>query len=384
MKVLIVHPQMAIYGGAEIVIVKLARYLEKHNHRVSILTLTTANHKDYEGLDFLIPSLEKDRIQYRLRNGSIPTLIEIYQMYGVMKSLVREKIKNYDIVNTHNFPAIWTIPNHKPVLWMLNEIPDLWHNQHIPRLINPLLNAGRFGDRVISRSKKPSIIVADKRMAKLCEHRYQIKPNIVPYGIDNEFWGARILAVREEYQFKQRDYIVIAPSMITPCKRQADILSAILMLKNIIPDLKVIFAGYKDDNNYTKQLYEFVSDNFLKDNVVFTGMVNREQLRILYKLSNVAVFAGIGQGSWLGGFEALATGTPIIISPQLTCSELVESERLGIVSDNLIESIKEVYYHQVHYKKKVERQKEYVRQNLTWDNYCKMMTDYMRIKLEDV
>ena len=61
MRVLIVHPQMAIYGGAEIVIVKLARYFEANNHNVSILTLTTAMHKDYDNLDIIVPPLEKDR-----------------------------------------------------------------------------------------------------------------------------------------------------------------------------------------------------------------------------------------------------------------------------------------------------------------------------------
>jgi len=384
-KVLIVHPQMAIYGGAEIVIVKLARYLENHNHKVSILTLTTANHKDYEKLDIIIPTLEKDRIQYRMRNGSIPTLIEIYQIYGVTKALVRNKIKDYDIVNVHNFPAIWTIPNHKPVLWMLNEIPDLWHNQHIPGFINPLLNAGRFGDRVISKSKRPSVVVADERMAKLCEHRYQITPHVIPYGIDSDFWGEKVHADRADYQFKDSDFIVIAPSMVTPCKKQSDILDAILALRQVIPELKVIFAGYKDDNNdYTKQLYKFINDNSLIENVMFTGMINREQLRILYNLANAAIFAGRGQGSWLGGFEALATGTPIIVSPQLTCSELVNSEKLGIVSDNLFESIKELYEHQKDYKKQVEQQKEYVRQYLTWDNFCETMTECMRVKLEGV
>jgi len=384
-KVLIVHPQMAIYGGAEIVIVKLAKYLEANNHKVSILTLTTANHKDYDNLDIILPPLEKDRIQYRMRNGSIPTLIEIFQIYNVMKSMVRENINDYDIVNTHNFPAIWTIPNNKPAVWMLNEIPDLWHNQHIPKLVNPLLNAGRFGDRIISKSKKPSIVVADKRMAKLCEHRYQIAPHVIPYGIDSEFWGEKIQANRADYQLKENDFVIIAPSMVTPCKKQSDILDAILALNQVIPDLKVIFAGYKDDNNdYTKQLFQFISDNSLKENVIFTGMIDREQLRTLYNLANIAVFAGSGQGSWLGGFEALATGTPIIVSPQLTCSELVKSEKLGIVNDNLVESLKEIYEHRKDFKKQAEQQKEYVQQYLTWDNFCKTMTECMRVKLEGV
>jgi 1,2-diacylglycerol 3-alpha-glucosyltransferase len=173
--------------------------------------------------------------------------------------------------------------------------------------------------------------------------------------------------------------------MVTPCKKQSEILDTLMTLQKVIPDIKVIFAGYKDDNNnYTKQLFQFISDNSLKENVMFTGMINREQLRNFYNLADAAVFAGSGQGSWLGGFEALATGTPIIVSPQLTCSELVKRENLGIVSDNLVESIKEIYNHREDYQKQARQQKEYVRQNLTWDNFCKTMTEYMRIKLENI
>jgi 1,2-diacylglycerol 3-alpha-glucosyltransferase len=222
-------------------------------------------------------------------------------------------------------------------------------------------------------------------MAKLCEHRYQITPHVIPYGIDSEFWGEKIKTNRADYQLKEKDFVIIAPSMVTPCKKQSEILDTLMTLQKVIPDIKVIFAGYKDDNNnYTKQLFQFISDNSLKENVMFTGMINREQLRNFYNLADAAVFAGSGQGSWLGGFEALATGTPIIVSPQLTCSELVKRENLGIVSDNLVESIKEIYNHREDYQKQARQQKEYVRQNLTWDNFCKTMTEYMRIKLENI
>ena len=203
--------------------------------------------------------------------------------------------------------------------------------------------------------------------------------------IDSEFRGEKTQANRADYQLKEKDFVIIAPSMVTPCKKRSEILAATVALKNVIPDIKVIFAGYKDDNNnYTKQLFQFISDNAIKDNVIFTGMLNREQLRILYNLADAAVLAGSGQGSWLGGFEALATGTPIIVSPQLTCSELVKREKLGIVSDNLVESIKETYEHGKDDKKQAEQQKEYVRQYLTWDNFCKTMTECMRVKLEGV
>jgi len=46
--------------------------------------------------------------------------------------------------------------------------------------------------------------------------------------------------------------------MVTPCKKTIEILDAMMILKKVIPN-KVIFAGYKDDNNnYTKQLFSII------------------------------------------------------------------------------------------------------------------------------
>jgi glycosyltransferase involved in cell wall biosynthesis len=373
MKVLIVHPQMALYGGAEIVIVKLAKYLQEHNHEVTILTLTSAHHDDYDELDIIVPSFKEERIQWRPRDGSLKTLHELYQIYKSLRYIVRERVNGYDVVNVHNFPAIWAVPNNKPVVWQANEIPDLWHNQKVSRVINPFLNIGRYGDRVISNSKKPLTVVADKRMRSLFEHRYGYRPEIVHYGVDSEFWNC-------EKQYE--GFTVIVPSMIAPSKRQMEILQAINTLEKHIPNLRVIFAGYKARTLYSFQLDKYIYDNSLRDIVSFTGMISREQLRELYRKSSVAVLSGSGQGSWLGGFESLATGTPIIISPKLTCSEIVQSERLGIVSDNYVDNVLEIYTHQEHYHKQVKWQKEWVKENLTWDNYCKSMAEYMRIKLE--
>jgi glycosyltransferase involved in cell wall biosynthesis len=372
-KVLIAHPQMAIYGGAEIVIVKLAKYLQAHNHKVTIVTLTSDNHKDYESLDILVPTLKELRIQWRPRDGSIQTLKELYQIYCNLKMLVREKANGYDIINPHNFPALWAMPNNKPIVWMANEIPDLWHNQRISRLINPFLNIGRYGDRVISNSKKPLAVVADKRMSKIFEHRYGYQPEVVHYGVESEFWNC---------SKDISDFVVIVPSMISPSKRQMKILQAVNGLKHHIPSLRVIFAGYRAQTSYSSKLDEYIWGNSLNKQVAFTGMVTREKLKELYSISSVAILSGSGQGSWLGGFEALASGTPIIISPKLTCSELVESENLGMVSDDYVESIKEVYLHQEYYQKQVKWQKEWVKRNLTWDNYGESMLAYMRMKVE--
>ena len=370
MKILIVHPQMSLYGGAEVVIVRLANYLQEYGHYVSILTLCVKDRVEYSGLTFILPDKTKDRIEYRLR-GSFDTLAEVYHMYRALQNLCAMHVDVFDVINVHNFPAIWSVPQDKKVIWMCNEIPDLYHNHHISKFINPLLNIGRYGDRLITRTKHAVAVVADTRMAKIFEHRYNFKPTIIPYGIDYEFFSAAETHVQTALWKK---FIVIHPAIISPSKQQLKVLEAINVLRYDIPNIRVIFVGkYEHDDKYMQVLLKYIEQQGLEPYVRFTNNVDKAILLKLYSAAHVAIFPGRGQGSWLGPFEALAAGKPIIVSPNLTCSELIREKNLGIVSDDLVTSIKTLERNSA----QLTEAREFVKNELTWDKFCDKFTELL-------
>lgn len=359
MKVLMVHSQMALYGGAEIVIVRLAKYLQTKGHVVAIVTLSTANHSEYNDLDIRVPDKQ---IQYRLR-GSLSALSQIRKMYWELKSLCNKYAQDFDVINIHNFPAIWTTPK-KPVVWMCNEIPDLYHNQNIPSWFNPLLNSGRWLDRMIVRSKHSVAVVADSRMAILFKHRYQFEPIVIPYGID-------IFEV-DNSNLDSKTFKIICPSMISPSKNQLEVLQAIAGMKNV----QLILAGYYEENHpYTKLLRKFIAENNL--DVIWTGMLSRLELIRTCTNVGVAVFMGRGQGSWLGPFEQLSIGIPVIVSPNLTCSSLIKEAELGTVTNNLTETLLRMQLNYKSYKSQALRSQQWVKQNLTWNNFCQRFEELL-------
>ena len=364
MKIAIVHPQMAMYGGAERVIVKLTQYLQSKGHQVRILTLSTKSIDDYIGLDIITPPI-KDQVEYRLR-GSFAALSDVSKMFVQLHKLCIEYACDTDVFSAHNFPAIWAVPSKWPNVWMCNEVPDLWHRHHISPMINPLLNSGRWIDRTIVRSKYPEAIVADDNMAKIFEHRYLIHPHILPYGIDGEFFA------QCAHKTTAKDFHVLQPSMVSPSKKQLEVLMAVNALRARIPELQVTFAGYMEPNNeYVKTLHGYIRDNNMTKIVTFTGLVTRDFLRELYSVANVAVFPGQGQGSWLGPFEAAAAQVPTVVSPSLTCSTVVKKKHLGLVTNNLLRGINEVYLSYELLNPILFWRQQYVLKELTWDKYCK-------------
>ncbi len=363
MKVLIVHHQMALYGGAEVVVVRLAQYLQKHGHEVSILAASSAPHLEYESLNIITPSKE---VSWHLWDGAFHSLGEIGRVYLALRSLYAKHASEYDAINVHNFPAIWAVPKtQKSLTWMCNEVPDLWHRTETKGLVDRLLNVGRLSDRLIVRSKAPTAVVADEQCADRFYRRYGLQSHIIPYGIDGEFFAQEATA---DWRPKFR---IIQPSMVSPSKGQLEVLRAVKGL-----DVEVLFVGYVEPQHlYTKRLEQYMHDNDL--DTAFTGHVGREALRTLYKTSYLAVFPGKGQGSWLGPFEALAAGTPIVVSPNLSCSSLIREKNLGIVTNDLRGAIKEVFMHYSKYHNLALEGQRFVLDSLTWDNFGMRMTELM-------
>src|SRR6476646_7658581 len=109
MRVLIVNPNIYIYGGAERVIVKLCDYLGKAGIQTSLLTTS------------IIPAVKADLPNTRIvvsPNVAQSTIGEMRALHGAIKSLELD----FDVINAHNFPANFCcVRTKRPVVWMCNE-----------------------------------------------------------------------------------------------------------------------------------------------------------------------------------------------------------------------------------------------------------------------
>ena len=110
--------------------------------------------------------------------------------------------------------------------------------------------------------------------------------------------------------------------------------------------------------------------NKLYNEVIFTGQLNREEIRDLLKTSDCAIQPNKGQGSWLSVFEAAACYVPVIVSKEFTASNLVE--KYG----DYVCSTTEEYVNAIMMEKQAEYPNEKIHEfakTLTWDKYCERM-----------
>jgi glycosyltransferase involved in cell wall biosynthesis len=77
----------------------------------------------------------------------------------------------------------------------------------------------------------------------------------------------------------------------------------------------------------------------------------------------------------LAPFEALCAKKPVIVSSELTAANIIKKERVGIVTKDYAKAILDIYNNPDKYHESGKRGEKYVRENLSWDRFCKGMVD---------
>ncbi|VVB78761.1 UTP--glucose-1-phosphate uridylyltransferase AglF [uncultured archaeon] len=372
-RVLIVHTQMKYFGGAELLVVELANWLTKKGVKNDILALSKS--KEVENLlinsEIIIP-----KHNINLEPPGFKSTKEILQFIKIYRKEIKRLKKHYDVINFHNFPVTWTLfPSKKPCVWMLNEPPNLWSRPNAGiglKILNKLRN---YLDREIIRSSVDIICVADEFNKERCITRYKKNPRLVYYGVNHEFFsgGKKENAIKKFNLDKK--FIVVQSGMITEQKNQLESIKTIQKVKETIPNVLLVIAGKPSDEEYMKQINDYIKKNKLEKYVLFTGNLGREDLRDLYKAANVGLFPIGKQGGWLAPFELLCSGNPIIVSEELGAASVVKKWNLGTVTSNYSDELINVYKNQNEFLTNARAASLVVKKNLGWDIFADNMIE---------
>lgn len=376
--VLIVHPQMNFFGGAELLITELCNWLTKKGIKNSILTANISNEARRQLINtpVIVP---KNKII--ISSKGFDSIKSVLNFIFIFRKVLKNIKSNYDVINFHNYPATWTLwPNNKPAVWMLNEPPDLWSNPRANRFLKFLNKFRYYSDKFIIRSSINSICVADDFNKKRCIARYGINPKIVFYGVNYDFFsnGKKENAMKK-WKLKNK-FVVIQSGVISAQKNQIESLITINNIKLKIPNILLVLAGKVSDENYMQKLQNFIKENNLEKNVLITGNLNRNDLRDLYKAVDVGLFPVGEQGGWLAPFELLCADKPIIVSTKMGVASVVNEYNLGILSSNYSETLLQVYTNYISFKSEAEKAALFVKKNFGWDVFAdKLIEEYRAV-----
>ena len=338
MRVLIVHPSKGFYGGAEVIVSKFSSYLIDKGHDVTLV----AKDAPREWLAYSFALHAKD--------------------WWELRKMVRVMEQDTDVINVHNFPAtLMCFPTKKPIVWMCNEPPELFTNWKRSSI--------EAFNRWWVRKSKMKVVVADEVQAFRFQGIYGVSPEIIPYGIDYNFWSRGRRNKKKEGKIR-----LLQVGTITPYKNQ---LASIKVVENLLGG-KLTLAGKVVDKDYYRSLINYIDSRELGDLVDFVGQRTQEEIRILYSEQDVLIHPVKEQGGWLVPFEAVCAGLPVVVSPSFTASSIIEKNKLGVVTDDLVCGIKRVV------EEDFSHAEEWIRDNLTWEKFGERMLEVFERKYNEL
>jgi glycosyltransferase involved in cell wall biosynthesis len=137
-------------------------------------------------------------------------------------------------------------------------------------------------------------------------------------------WLANPAVTTEEPRSRRR--IVLFLSRLHPVKNIELLVDAWMLVQKAFPDAKLLVAG-DGDAEYVRELRARAGYA-----VSFLGYVEGEQKRMLLADADLFVLPSLHENFGIAVLEALASGLPVVITPEVQLSHFVEQHSLGLVT----------------------------------------------------
>lgn len=343
----------AVRGGAvENLIDFYLEYNEQHHlHDINVISIwhpdirnlseekSDANHYQYVKQNGLLAKMNKFLYQKRHENEYYHYTIEYYfeQAY---KKIEKD---SYDLIIVENRPGF------------VLKLKERTNTPCILHLHNDFLCIETSRAKEIYDAYHRIICVSDYITNRVQSIRPSSvgKCKTVYNAIDLNRVENTIPAKRECLGLCDKDFVIIFSGRLTEEKGILQLIQAIKQTQ-VIPNLKLVIIGastYGKDEQPTPYIKQLMAESEpIKNNVVFTGFVNYDQVPSFLKMADIAVIPSMWEEPFgLTVVEAMAAGLPLITTRSGGIPEICEGvativERDNIV-DNLAAAIIDLYQH---------------------------------------
>lgn len=193
---------------------------------------------------------------------------------------------------------------------------------------------------------------------------------VIPHGLQpSQIVSNANERLRSYYNLPTDESIILFLSRLHPVKGLKYLIQALASLHG--QRFTFIVAG-NGDESYEEQIRHDLQEYNLQNRTILTGFVEGELKQLLLQGADLFVLTSYSENFGLAVLEALAAGTPVLVTPGVALAAEVEKHALGYVVPQEVSAIAEALIQHLRLsaqQQAILRQKAYkfVLENYTWD-----------------
>lgn len=217
------------------------------------------------------------------------------------------------------------------------------------------------------------ITISSSMKGELCEH-FKVPPgkvDVVANGVDYEKFNVYVDKgfVRSRYEVSLNEKLILFIGRLTPQKGVEHLVKAVPMVMAKHPNTKFIIVG---DGWMRGEMQRQAQATGYGSRILFTGFLPNQELIALLLSSDALVIPSIYEPFGIVALEAMAAGTPVIVSQVGGLAEVVEHEKTGIWvypgdASSIAWGIDRILSDEAYAKQLAEKAKETVRKAYNWE-----------------
>ncbi|MEN4006027.1 MAG: glycosyltransferase [Methanobacteriaceae archaeon] len=318
------------YGGPVPVVYHLSKELDKKGCEVIVYTTDTIDANKRQKTKYM--EIQGIKVFY-FRNISNKLAWRRYFFAPGMILQFRKKIKNFDIIHVHEFWSFMAVIVHYyaqkhgiPYLLQAHgSVETYFHKGMQKKIFNTI-----WGHRILRDATK--LIALTKIEAEQYESMgvREDKIEIIPNGITlTEFENLPQRGeFRKKWSINDSLKVILYLARIHKIKGPDLLAKAFAELLRNLNNVKLVIVG--PDDGYLSSLKKLVADLEISDRVLFTGPLYGEDKLEAYVDADVYVLPSAYEIFGIAVLEALACGTPVIVTDRCGIAEVIDNQ-VGLV-----------------------------------------------------
>lgn len=304
------------------------RQFEKNGHQVYIFAPFSKDYTDKNSMVFRYPSID---LKYKI-NFPLPITLS-RKNSKILKNL------NLDIIYSQHPNLLgtvamkWARRKNIPLVFTWHTLYDRYTN-FVPFIPDKFAANWIIKKAVRYANKADQIVVPTKSIKKIIQNWGVENKNItaIPTGVEEKIYqnldGDKI---RKKYKIKDGEILLLLVSRLTEEKNVEFLFKAVIEILKSNSNVKFLVAG---EGYLEPELKKIVSDNKLKNKIIFAGLVEKKEIKNYYAAADIFVYSSLSETQGMIISEAMYSGLPIVAVRATGAQDLIEENINGFLVGN--------------------------------------------------